>query len=235
MAASADTWLREFGEAMKLAEEVLSKVQEKNEMVKSGEDISRLVSASRRKLNVLSSKADRLENLLQSAPDRVRISEREARRREDMLLGIRYKIKQMSAQLSANQQANRNALIGDGGSVHPAVETERTANLDSRGVVNLQKQMMQDQDEELATLESTVSSTKHIAIAINEELGLQKGLLDEMDQDVESTNNRMKVAQTKLLLITKRGSGVCGWLYILLLFAGIALVIYVLAQILKWF
>lgn len=47
----------------------------------------------------------------------------------------------------------------------PASETLQTADLDNRGILQLQDQSMRQQDAELEELERTVTSTKVLALA----------------------------------------------------------------------
>lgn len=47
-----------------------------------------------------------------------------------------------------------------GGTTEPPQETARTADLDNRGLLQMQQAVMADQDTELADLEATVGSTK---------------------------------------------------------------------------
>ena len=42
----------------------------------------------------------------------------------------------------------------------PAAESTRTAELDNRGILQLQQELMSEQDEELAELEKSVTSTR---------------------------------------------------------------------------
>ena len=57
--------------------------------------------------------------------------------------------------------------------------------------------------------ESELSKTsQHIALTINEELGLQERLLDELDEDVDVTHSRLKQAQKKLGVVMRQ-SGSC--------------------------
>lgn len=49
---------------------------------------------------------------------------------------------------------------------------------------------------------------QHIALTINEELGLQERLLEELDEDVEVSHSRLKVAQKKLNTVMRQ-SGNC--------------------------
>eukprot|EP00850_Spirogloea_muscicola_P005143 SM000023S07599 [mRNA] locus=s23:292998:294868:- [translate_table: standard] len=228
--ARVDSWLAEFGEAMRLTDDVASKLQERGAAVRGGEDPSRLVAAARRKLAMLATRADRLEALLADGGDRVGLSEKEVYRRQDMLLGIRYRAKQMAAVLNTQQPSNRKDLLErDGEKPNVVLETDQTAELENSGIIHLQKRIMKDQDEELVGLESTVASTKHIALAVNEELDLHSQLLDDLDRDVESTNARVAVAQRKLAVISKRSSRSCTFATMcLLLLAIVCLVLVVL-------
>lgn len=66
--AASDSWLKEFEEAMRLADDILARINERNMMLASGNDPTRLVSATRRKITMLGTKLDRLESLLQNPP-----------------------------------------------------------------------------------------------------------------------------------------------------------------------
>ncbi len=54
----------------------------------------------------------------------------------------------------------REALLGDASRGPKARETERTAELDNAGLVQLQRQTMREQDESLEQLEQSVTSTR---------------------------------------------------------------------------
>ncbi|KFX93874.1 hypothetical protein V490_04618, partial [Pseudogymnoascus sp. VKM F-3557] len=86
----------------------------------------------------------------------------------------------------------------------PAQETERTRELDNEGVVQLQKQMMQEQDMDLDELAKIVRRQKEMGIAISDELDLQNEMLTRVDEDVtrerksyEFTINSLKGLFTK--------------------------------------
>lgn len=49
---------------------------------------------------------------------------------------------------------------------------------------------------------------QHIALTINEELGLQERLLGELEEDVDVSHSRLKAAQKKLSKVMKQ-SGTC--------------------------
>lgn len=59
-------------------------------------------------------------------------------------------------------------------------------------VLHFQNQVLREQDEELTDLSNHVTRTKHIAIAVGEELDLHTRLLDDFDDDVEHTAGNLK-------------------------------------------
>lgn len=66
--AMADSWMKEFQEAARLAEEIEGRIAEKNALPPHSSEGTRIVSVTRRKLAVLNNKLDRLESLLQISP-----------------------------------------------------------------------------------------------------------------------------------------------------------------------
>jgi len=218
----AESWTREFQEAARLAEDVEVRIAERNGLPPQSSERIRIVSVTRRKLAMLNNKLDRLESLLQSGPLKAGLNEKELSRRQNMLVDIRYKSKQMSASLSS-AQANRTSLMEGG--IAP-VETNRTQGLDNSGLVNLQRQIMKEQDQDLENLEHTVLSTKHIALAVNEELDLHTRLLDDMDQSADVTNNKLLAAQKRLGFLNKNLGQ--GWSLMTMIFLMVVVVVLVL-------
>ncbi|MBA0792261.1 hypothetical protein Gohar_016774 [Gossypium harknessii] len=87
-------------------------------------------------------------------------------RRKDMVANLRSKANQMASAFNMSNFANRESLLG------PETKQDamsRTVGLDNSGLV--------EQDEGLEKLEETVMSTKHIALAVNEELDLHTRLI----------------------------------------------------------
>jgi len=103
--------------------------------------------------------------------------------------------------------ANRAALLEGAGQGKPK-ETADTAGLNNQGLVQLQRDLMKEQDEQVLQLEQTVNSTRHMAITIDEELQLHNRLLDDLDEDVNVTHSRMRAAQKRVRQVL-RDSGGC--------------------------
>jgi regulator of vacuolar morphogenesis len=102
-------------------------------------------------------------------------------------------------------QQDKNALFGPGVSRPsgrvlgaPVPETERTRELDNEGVLQLQKQMMQDQDLDVDELAKIVRRQKEMGLAIQSELELQNDMLKRVDQDVDRVRGKIDVAKKRV-------------------------------------
>ncbi|KAL8131682.1 hypothetical protein AgCh_007575 [Apium graveolens] len=190
MASSMDSWPREYNEAVKLADDISGMISEKSSMPTSGPEAQRHSSAIRRKITILGTRLDSLQSLLSKIPGKP-LTDKEMNRRKDMLANLRSKVNQMASTLNMSNFANRDSLLGS--ESKPVDAMSRASGLDNHGVVGLQRQIMKEQDEGLERLEESVTSTKHIALAVNEELNLHTRLIDNLDDHVDVTNSRLQV------------------------------------------
>lgn len=143
----------------------------------------------------------------------------ELRRRKDLLGSVRTEregLEKLSVSLAVKGQGGGNgsvsasaqdktALLGSsstrtGGRVlgGPVPETAKTRELDNEGVLQLQKQMMEDQDMDLEELAKVIRRQKEMGLAIHGELELQKEMLDRMDQDVDRVSGKINVAKKRV-------------------------------------
>lgn len=130
------------------------------------------------------------------------LGEGEMRRRKDLLINARKEKDGLEDLLNAMAAKSRidsavasiqdkEALMGTQGGKKAirssgrvlGRETERTRELDNSGVVQLQKQMMEDQDVAVDELMRIVNRQKELGIAINNELQVQNELLNLADED----------------------------------------------------
>ncbi|KAG8386074.1 hypothetical protein BUALT_Bualt03G0111100 [Buddleja alternifolia] len=183
MAASGDSWVREYNEAVKLADDITSMISERSSLPVTGPEAQRHSSAIRRKITILGTRLDSLQSLLSKIPGKQPLTEKEMNRRRDMVATLRSKVSQMASTLNMSNFAIRDSLLGP--EIKPADAMSRTTGLDNHGVV--------EQDEGLEKLEDTVISTKHIALAVNEELDLHTRLIDDLDEHVEVTDSRLQI------------------------------------------
>ncbi|KAB2631075.1 syntaxin-51-like [Pyrus ussuriensis x Pyrus communis] len=232
--ASPDSWMREFNDASKLADEINGMISGRSSLPvsPSGPETQRHMSATRRKVTILRTKLETLHSLLSKLPTKQKesITGKEMNRRKDMLASLNSKADQMATTLNMSSLANRNNLLGPDKKMDDIMS--RTTGLDNHGLVGFQRQIIKEQDEGLDKLEETVISTKHIALAVNEELDLHTRLLDNLDQQVDSTNSNLQRVQKKLAVLNKRSKGGCSCLILLVI--GVVILIIVTWALIKY-
>lgn len=83
----------------------------------------------------------------------------------------------------------------------PLKETERTRELDNEGVLQLQKQEMAAQDEDVMLLGKTVARLKDMGIMMDEELTVQNEMMGLIDSDVDRVQGKIDVARRRIAKI----------------------------------
>ena len=149
----------------------------------------------------------------------------EVRRRKDLLgsarvekegleklavsLAVKSRGSAGNGSVAANPQ-DKGALFGPGVSKPsgrvlggpPVPETETTRALDNDGVLQLQKQMMQDQDLDVDELAKIVRRQKEMGLAIHGELELQNEMLGRIDADADRVKSKIDVAKKRVKKIS---------------------------------
>ncbi|KAJ5103790.1 hypothetical protein N7532_004319 [Penicillium argentinense] len=128
---------------------------------------------------------------------------------EDLLHAMATKSRLDSA-VASIQDKDTNALFGNNDSSSngrrtPArsgrvlgKETERTRELDNQGVLQLQKQTMQDQDQDVEELMKIIVRQKELGVAIHEELAVQNELLKLADEDTDRLKSKVDVGKKRI-------------------------------------
>ncbi|KAI9659069.1 MAG: hypothetical protein M1821_002029 [Bathelium mastoideum] len=80
----------------------------------------------------------------------------------------------------------------------PIPETTQTRELDNEGVLQLQKQIMEQQDEDVLDLAKVVRRMREMGVQINDELDVQKAMLDMVDEDVDRVAGKVKIAKKRV-------------------------------------
>uniref|UniRef100_A0A7R9W0C5 t-SNARE coiled-coil homology domain-containing protein n=1 Tax=Chlamydomonas euryale TaxID=1486919 RepID=A0A7R9W0C5_9CHLO len=224
-----EAWVTEHEEAKQLAQEIVTLIQERNINHSSGgPEASRKTAAARRKIGTLGTTLDKLLRWLDTE-EASSLSESEKNRRRDLVLGLKNRREQMQYAIKRGVTASERdqlftGMPGSSKAAEPK-ETEATAELDARGLLQLQNQVMKSQDTELEAMEKSIQSTKHIALAIGEETDLQTRLLDDLEDDVEVTNMRTRAATSRVRQIIKNSSNWRSGLCVFLLIVALVLVL----------
>ncbi|KAI0854978.1 Phox homologous domain-containing protein [Xylaria cubensis] len=147
-----------------------------------------------------------------------RLGDGEIRRRKDLLAAARVDredLEKLSSTISATAKAlgkgqpsaaDKAALIGTAttnkarGRVlgAPLPETEHTRELDNQGVAMLQRQMMQDQDQDVEALGKIIRRQREMAEAIHRETEEQTEMLDHLNSQADVLAGKLGVAKNRV-------------------------------------
>ena len=154
-----------------------------------------------------------LKNLGQHSWGSEKLGEGELRRRKDLISsakrekeGLEDLLSAMAAKAQLDKTVasvqDKHALMG---SIAPkqsgrvlGKETDRTRALDNQGVLQLQKQLMQEQDDDVTVLAQAVQRQKELSISIQEELAVQNEMLGMLDEDVTRVQGKINVANKRV-------------------------------------
>jgi regulator of vacuolar morphogenesis len=157
-----------------------------------------------------------------------KLGDGEIRRRRDIISGLRKEKDGLESVL--NSMAVKAAQSGSGSSATPSTssaavtqeqkaglfkgakptgrrvlgapqETERTRELDNDGVLQMQKQIIQEQDEDLVDLTTVVRRMKEMGVAINTEIVEQNAMLGMLGENVERVDGKVKIAKKRIAKI----------------------------------
>ncbi|KAJ3942102.1 uncharacterized protein N0V96_007593 [Colletotrichum fioriniae] len=142
-----------------------------------------------------------------------RLGDGELRRRRDLLSSARVEREGLDKLSNSMAQGNsRNGSGGPGGREGWASAGDKAALLgrsggggggedgrtDNNGVVQLQRQMMSEQDEQVNTLAAIVRRQKEIGLQINEEVTEQTKMLDRLNEDADRVGGKIDVAKKRI-------------------------------------
>ena len=149
------------------------------------------------------------------------LGEGEMRRRRDLLAAARVErdgLERLAASLAAAatgtgrqgapSSGDKTALIGNGSSSGaraggrvlgaPLPETERTRELDNEGVMLLQREMMEEQDQGVEVLAGIVRRQKEMGLAIKDEVDRQIESMDRLGDDVDRVEAKVGVGGNRV-------------------------------------
>ncbi|KAI3320487.1 Phox-like protein [Xylariaceae sp. AK1471] len=162
-----------------------------------------------------------LRDGLKTMEDAKRLGEGEIRRRKDLLAAARVDregLEKLSSTIPATAKASQRgipsasdkaALIGTAASKGrgrvlgaPLPETEYTRELDNQGVAQLQRQMMQDQDQDVESLTKIIRRQREMAEAIHREVEEQTEMLDHVNGQADVLAGKVGVAKNRVKKIS---------------------------------
>ncbi|KAK1086015.1 hypothetical protein LTR48_003998 [Friedmanniomyces endolithicus] len=138
-----------------------------------------------------------------------KLGDGEIRRRRDLLGAARKEVEGLEADLrsmatksngiSSTTQSGAVASTGDKAALwHGTAAAKPSGRLDNGGVLQLQQQVMEEQDEDVLSLGKTVAKLKDMGILINEELTIQNEMLGLLDEDAERVQGKIDVGRRRI-------------------------------------
>uniref|UniRef100_J3LJD9 t-SNARE coiled-coil homology domain-containing protein n=1 Tax=Oryza brachyantha TaxID=4533 RepID=J3LJD9_ORYBR len=203
-----DEWLKRFDEAERLGGGGGGRIAERESVSPSllPHELQRRTAEIRRKVAILETRLDMMQEYLSQLPNKQRINLRELNKLAAKLSTLSSKVKEVGAPFTMKRSSNRNELLGPDDN-HAKVDVSSIPEMGNREIIELQKK----QDDELDKLEESIVSTKHIALAINEELDLHTRLIDDLAERTDEKSNQLQRAEKRLKSVTTRmrKSGSC--------------------------
>ncbi|KAG6387457.1 hypothetical protein SASPL_152647 [Salvia splendens] len=215
--------------------------QQQSSLPALGREAQRYASDACRKISILRTRLDTLHSLLSGLPS---LTKKEMIHRVDMVSKLRSKVNGMASTLNMSKFGSRDSLVGPEVK-QPPDAMSRVTGLDNQGIVGLQRQIIKgyyivlfacaEQGEDLEQLEVTIVSTKHIALAVNVELDLQKGLIEKIGEDVDDTNSKLQQIGRKVAILNKQTKGGCSLMNMLLSVVWIVVLVAFVYMLIKYF
>ena len=217
-AADPGTWLdihRELKQCLHEARQCLSR---RDGALDSGNNsaAAEAGAAAKRALVKGGTLVSSLSDGLRKIQDHGRLGDGELRRRRDLVSAARMErdgldrlANSMPSQGDSSRQeapshaSDKAALLKGGrpgGRVlgAPLPETDKTRELDNDGVLLLQRQEMQAQDQQVDQLAAIIRRQKEMGIQIHDEVERQTEMLGRLDEDADRLQGKVKVANNRI-------------------------------------
>ena len=170
-------------------------------------------------------------------PARFGLGPEEIERRRAWTTRTRSRIGKVTLALEAAQRGGgagrartSHGSVGMAGTAGAKLDDARTrendAFIDSQS--SSQQTLLRQQDDSLDALSSTVTRLGQVGLTIGEELQIQADLLEEMEEEVDDTQNRLGAARRKLEKVIKK-AGARGQSCIILVLTFLLIILVVIA------
>lgn len=220
--APQDTWLSEFKTVEKNGQDIMEKINERNQRRRNGGNYNKVQSDVRIMLKTFSRDLNNLKQSLLRASSSYHVTEREIDRRQSMLDQLITKEKQMTAafqQEAGQSDYGRSSLLATdprGRDTNPFDEPEPDSNVSIDDMRRQQQQIIAEQDQGLEALSGIIQRQKFMGQAISDEVDLQNDIIDDIDARMDQTNQRLIRETTHVRKVTAKSS-TCGMLVVIVL------------------
>lgn len=170
--------------------------QQKPELLSSTEKIRAKENIN----NVIRPNLSKLENSLAYLFQLKQIDPLEKKKRQLMLSEISQELESLYSILQSNARAKRDLFEYSSRRVigKQAEETNETLPLNNNELLQKQQQIHKQQDQEVEQLRKIIQRQRQIGEVINNEVTEQNEILDQLNEDVEKSSNKLKNARSRI-------------------------------------
>ncbi|CAG2105910.1 unnamed protein product [Medioppia subpectinata] len=181
-------WLRDNDSCDELANDLMAKINQRNQFPKNSIAFSRNESQTQQMMKTFTQRIQQLQQQLIQSSKSHQLTQREIERRQRVVDNLNYRLKQMEISIENPDADRRNALLGN-----PSQSLYGT----------------NEQDKGLESLAEIISRQKNMAQGIGSEIEIQNEIIDDIGDAMDQTNDRL-LRNTRNIRKVNRKSGTCG-------------------------
>nr|AVP50012.1 syntaxin-8 [Naegleria fowleri]CAG4714245.1 unnamed protein product [Naegleria fowleri] len=212
----SEQWLVVFDDTETALNKLAEEVENRNQIFRNNSNASELPKLNSEIRRQFKSIERVLIDLKETLPQfSNELSQREITRRKDALQNTIQREQQMKKKFD-NPSIGRNKLLTvednepiSKGPYDRSQEPESIRDLESHQILTYQQRVMEDQDKSLDMLNQALDRTKQIGLSIDEELDEHSRLLEDIHENVDVTESKIKVQTKKMVNLAKKNSFMC--------------------------
>ena len=140
-------------------------------------------------------------------PSRFRLDSREVRKRREWVEGAKMKLVKVKRELDSDKHPASDSMSSRGRSQAAAFSlsddyADDEADFDTQEAN--QRLLMREQDDDLENISTSLHRIGQYGLAIGEELRQQDEMLNDLDEDVNTTQARLDAVQKKMMQVFKK-------------------------------
>eukprot|EP01156_Anaeramoeba_ignava_P005054 Anaeramoba_ignava/a242964_35.p1 GENE.a242964_35~~a242964_35.p1 ORF type:complete len:233 (-),score=77.06 a242964_35:49-747(-) len=207
-----ENWLDDQEELEVLMEETTSKVNERNRLRQEKENTTELNREIQKNFAEIKKEMARLDSLLTEAfknPQKEDIPIVELERRKNKIRKVQNQYEVTSNKFN-HYNFETQPLLSEPQQIYE--ETNETKGLDDHQLIDYQKKVMEDQDNDLEAMYHSIKNQQHIAINISEELDVHDKILNDLGKSSDKVEVKLKIHTrrgNKLGKITTKKGLIC--------------------------
>ncbi|KAG2393007.1 hypothetical protein C9374_009584 [Naegleria lovaniensis] len=211
----SEQWLVVFDDTENALNKLAEEVENRNQIFRHNSnagELPKLNSEIRRQFKSIERVLIDLKETLPQFSNE--LSQREITRRKDALQNTIQREQQMKKKFD-NPSIGRNKLLAEDnepiskGPYDRSHEPESIRDLESNQILAYQQRVIDEQDKSLDLLSHALDRTKQIGLSIDEELDEHSRLLEDIHENVDVTESKIKVQTKKMVNLAKKNSFMC--------------------------